>query len=68
MPGVYRNICLYFVPKRWMKFIFSALYRVTQKVFFMNVSTLKCGHLLLLNRYLYDFQAFATCLSARGVL
>jgi hypothetical protein len=31
---VYKNICLYiFVPIRFINFIFSALYRVTQKVF-----------------------------------
>jgi hypothetical protein len=51
-----------FVPKLFIKFIFSALYRVTQK-FFMHVSTLQCVQLLWLDRYLNDFQVFATCLS-----
>jgi hypothetical protein len=47
-----------------MKFIFSALYGVTHKVF-MHVSALQCGHLLWLDIYLNDFQAFASCLDIR---
>jgi hypothetical protein len=38
-----------------MKFIFSALYRVTQKVFIL-LCTLQFGHLLWLDKYLNDFQ------------
>jgi hypothetical protein len=34
----------------------------------MYISTLQCGHLLWLDRYLNDFQAFATCLSACDVV
>jgi hypothetical protein len=34
----------------------------------MHVSTLQSGQLLWLDRYLNDFQAFVTCLSARDVV
>jgi hypothetical protein len=53
LPGLVGRATPYiFVPKIFIKFIFSALYKVTKNVFFMHVSTLQYGHLLWLDRYL----------------
>ena len=68
---VYKNTCLYLVPKSFMKFMFSTVYSVTQKDFYARPYTSMWAPDVarqISKRYSTSCHVFSSIIDLRGIL